>query len=70
MKEGAQRNVEIVHCNCNLPFWVGNGFHAVSGELGETYAMQLEILVTQHNCKYGKVCSTMYKLFTAITNFL
>jgi hypothetical protein len=55
MKEGAQRNVEIVHCNCNIPFWVGNGLHTFSGELGESYAMQFEILVTQHNCKYGKV---------------
>jgi hypothetical protein len=59
MKEAAQRNVEIVHCNCNIPFWVGNGLHAFSGKLGESYAMQFEILVTLHNCKYGKVCSTM-----------
>ncbi len=45
MKEGAQRNVEIVHCNCNIPFWVGNSLHAFIGELGESYAMQFEILI-------------------------
>ncbi len=59
IKEGAQDNVEIVYCNCKIPLRVGDSLHALSGELGETYAMQLDILDTRHNCKYGKVCSTM-----------
>ncbi len=33
IKEGAQHNVEIVYCNCEIPLRLGGGLHALSGEL-------------------------------------